>query len=118
MDLFAEPTLRANPKAVAHDQHSNQQGRINGWSAGVAVVRSEVLVEFAQVEKPINPAEHVARWDVVFEVEGVEERRLSGVLTSHHRCEFRWIDRRSVDHLQMIDSTEFFNGIRHKPTFD
>ena len=114
MDLFAEPTLRANSKAVAHDQHPDQQGRINGWSAGVAVVRSEVLVQFAQVEKPINPAEHVARWDVILEVEGVEERRLSGVLTSHHRCGFRWIDGKSVDHLQMIASTEFFNGIGRK----
>jgi hypothetical protein len=59
----------------------------------------------------------VARWDVVFEVEGVEERRLSGVLTSHHRCEFRWIDGKSVDQLQQPTSTEFFNGIDPKRSF-
>jgi hypothetical protein len=94
----------------------SKAGSTDGRPAGVAVVRSKVLVQFAQVEKPINPAEHVARWDVVFEVEGVEERRLSGVLTSHHRCGFRWIDGNSVDHLQMIDSTEFFNGIDPKRT--
>jgi len=114
VDLFAQPTLRANSKAVAHDQHPDQQRRINGWSAGMAVVRGEVLVQFAQVEKPINPAEHVARRDVVLEVEGVEERRLSGVLTSHHRCGFRWIDGRSVKQLQQSASTEFFNGIDPK----
>ena len=91
VNFFTQPTFRANPKAVADDQHPDQQGRINGWPAGMAVVRSEMLVEFAQVEKPINPAEHVARRDVVLKVEGVEERRLSGVLTSHHRCGIRWI---------------------------
>jgi hypothetical protein len=58
----------------------------------------------------------VARRDVVFEVERVEQGRLPGFLTSHHRCGFRWIDGKSVDQLQPVDSTEFFNGIGQKRT--
>ena len=54
--------------------------------------------------------------DVVFEVEGVEQGRLPGFLTSHHRCDFRWIDGKSVDQLQPVDSTEFFNGIGQERT--
>ncbi|MBY4599942.1 hypothetical protein K3217_30950, partial [bacterium BD-1] len=48
---------------------------------------------------------------------GVEQGRLPGFLTSHHRCDFRWIDGKSVDQLQEADSTEFFNGIDQKRTF-
>ena len=35
-------------------------------------------------------------------------------VTSHHRCDFRWVDGESVDQLQRADLTEFFNGIGHK----
>jgi hypothetical protein len=62
-------------------------------------------MQLAEVQKPVDPAEHVARRDVVFEVEGVEQGRLPGFLTSHHRCDFRWIDGYSVDQLQLAGTT-------------
>ena len=111
MDLLAQPTLGADAKAVANDQHPDQQGWIDGGSPGMAVVRRQVLVQLTQVQELVYAAEKVVCRDVVFEVEGVEQGRLPGFLTSHHRCDFRWIDGKSVDQLQPVDSTEFFNGI-------
>ena len=80
----------------------------------MAVVRRQVLVQLTQVQELVYAAEKVVCRDVVFEVEGVEQGRLPGFLTSHHRCDFRWIDGKSVDQLQPVDSTEFFNGIGRK----
>ena len=53
----------------------------------------------------------MVRWDVLVQVEGVEQWRLAGFLTSHHRVDFRSIDGTSVNQHQMTNSTEFFNGI-------
>ena len=41
--FFAQPALGANAEAVANDQHTDHQLRINGWPACVAVVFSEML---------------------------------------------------------------------------
>lgn len=41
--FFAQPALGANAKAVANDQHTDHQLRINRWPAGVTVVFSEML---------------------------------------------------------------------------
>jgi hypothetical protein len=68
-------------------------------------------MQLTQVQELVYSAEKVVHRDVVFEVEGVEQWRLPGFLTSHHRCEFRWIDGKSVDQFQKADSTEFFKGI-------
>lgn len=80
----------------------------------MAVVRREMPVQLAQIQKLVNAAEQMVCWNVVFQVEGVEQRRLPGFLTSHHRVDFRLIDGKLVDQLQMTDSTEFFNGIGPK----
>lgn len=68
-------------------------------------------MRLAQIQELVNATEQMARWDVVFEVERVEQRRLTCFLTSHHRSNFHLIDGKSVNRLQMTDSTEFFNGI-------
>ncbi|ALN90168.1 hypothetical protein LG3211_1192 [Lysobacter gummosus] len=74
-------------------------------------MRSEVPMQFAQVQELINAAEQMVRWNVIFKVEGIEQRHLAGFLASHHRVDFRSIDGTSVNQHQMTDSTEFFNGI-------
>ena len=51
----------------------------------MSVVGSEVLVQFAQIEELVDPAQQVVGWNVVFQVERVEQRRLPGLLTTHHR---------------------------------
>jgi len=75
-----------------------------------------VPVQLAKVQELIDPAEQMVRWNVVFQVESVEQRRLADFLTSHHRVDFRSIDGTSVNQHQPADSTEFFNGIDPKRT--
>ncbi len=64
-------------------------------------------VQLAQVQELVDAAEQMVRWNVVFQVEGVEQRRLADFLTSHHRVNFRSIDGMSVNQHQVTDSTEF-----------
>ena len=93
----------------------DQQRRIDRRPARVAVVRGEVPVQLAKVQELIDAAEQMVRWNVLFQVEGIEQRRLADFLTSHHRVDFRSINGTSVDQLQMTNSTEFFNGIGPVP---
>ena len=43
----------------------------------MAVVRSQMLMQLAQIEETIDAAQEVIGRDVVFEIEGVEQRRLA-----------------------------------------
>ncbi|WP_454259082.1 hypothetical protein [Pseudoxanthomonas mexicana] len=49
-------------------------------------------MQLAEVQELIDPAEQMVRWNVVFQVENVEQRRSADFLTSHHRVDFRSID--------------------------
>jgi hypothetical protein len=69
MDFFAQPALRADAEAVAHDQHADHQLRIDRWAARVAVERREVIAQFSEVEEAIDAAQQVIAWDVIVEVE-------------------------------------------------
>ena len=42
-------------------------------------------MQFAEVEELVDPAEQRGSWNVIFQVEGVEQGRLPDFLTSHHR---------------------------------
>jgi hypothetical protein len=114
--LFAQATFRANAEAVANDQHTNDQCWIDRRSARVAVVRSKVLVQFAQIDELVDTAQQAVGWTVVFKVERVEQRRLPDLLTTHHPDEFRSTDGESVDQLHVANSIEFFNGIGRERT--
>jgi len=73
VDFFAQAPLRADAEAVADDQHPGHQFRIDGWSASVAVVVGEVLVEIAWIEMLINSAKEAILWDAAFKIEGIEK---------------------------------------------
>jgi len=83
--FFAQPTLRANPEAVAHDQHADQQYRVNRRTARVAVVRGQMRMQFAQIEKLIDTTKQMICGNVIVKIEGVEQGGLCSLLTSHHR---------------------------------
>ncbi len=42
-------------------------------------------VQFAQVKELVDPAKKMVGRNVIFQVEGVKQRRLAYILTSHHR---------------------------------
>lgn len=115
-DVLARPTLGADAKAMAHDQHPDQESRSKGGTDGVAVVRREMLVQLAQIEELVDTATQVVRWAVIFEIERVEQWDLPGFLASHHRVYFRSNNGTSVDQLRMTDSTALCFGIGQKRT--
>ncbi len=45
MDFFAQPTLGSNAKAIADQQHADQQLRINRWTACVAIKSGQILAD-------------------------------------------------------------------------
>jgi hypothetical protein len=69
MGLFAQPPLGANTVAIAHDQHADHQLRVNRRTPNRAVEIGEVVAQFAKIEAPINAAQKVIGWDVIFKVE-------------------------------------------------
>ncbi len=84
MHFLTQPALGANAKAVTHDQHTNQQFGIDRWTSGVAVARSQVPTQLAQVEKAIDAAQQMTGWNVSVEIERVEQLVLTTTLLSHH----------------------------------
>ena len=86
LDFLAQPPLKADAIAVAHDQHPDHQLGINRWPADLAVEWRELLAKFAQYPRHhrIDPAQQVARWNAPFEVEQVKQLTLIARLTTHH----------------------------------
>src|ERR1700683_2868715 len=91
MHLLAQPSLRANPEAVADQQHPYHQLWVHRWAPSVAVVRFEVLVQICQIEESINLAEHLVRGNMVVEVEGVKQSVLLAAPLSHHAGALPWL---------------------------
>ncbi len=77
----------------------------------MAVVRRQVLVQFASIEERVDPSQQMVGRNVVVQVKRIEKWRLPGLLKTHHRDKFRSIDGMKFDQVQTFDSTEFFNGI-------
>src|SRR5208283_1471391 len=84
MHFLAQTSLRTDPEAVAHQQHSHHQLGINGWSARMAIRRREMLAQIRQVEKPVNAPEQMLRGHMLIEVEGIKESVLVAAALSHH----------------------------------
>lgn len=68
-------------------------------------------MQLAQVEELIDATQQVIGWNVIIQIERVEQRSLSGLLTSHHRGELHCADGGLVNQLRPAHSTEFINGI-------
>ncbi len=83
MDFLAQPALRADAQAVADDQHADHEFGIDRGPASVAVERSQMLAQFAEIEETVNAPQQVIVWDVVFEVECVEQLVLNNAPTHH-----------------------------------
>lgn len=85
MDLLEEPSLGPNAEAVPHDQHANQQIRIDRGAACVAVERSQVMPDTGQIDEAVDGSQQVIVGDVILHGELVEQRALRLLLRSQHR---------------------------------
>lgn len=57
MYLVTEPALGADAEAVANDQHPDHQLRVNRGTARVAVERSEMLAQLAEIKEMIDASQ-------------------------------------------------------------
>lgn len=71
-------------------------------------------MQLAQIEETIDAAQEVVVRDVVFEIEGVKQRRLACILSSHHLVSPHSPDGKVVDQLPQPSSIVFFNRIGRK----
>src|SRR5262249_25095940 len=85
-DLLAQPPLEADAIAVADDEHSDHQLRIDRGSTDVAVERRQLLAKVGQHPSHnwIDAAQEMIRGNVFFEVEKIEQLALINRLTTHH----------------------------------
>lgn len=83
MNFVTQPTLRPDAEAVADDEHPDHALGIDRWPAGVAAERRKMLTKFAEIEEAAHASKQVITWDVIVEVECVEELILNGCLTHH-----------------------------------
>jgi hypothetical protein len=84
MHLLAEPSLGPDTEAVADDQHSDHQLRIDRRPACRAVMGRQLLPHTIEVKQTIDPAQKMVGRDVILKTEIVEETALIRRLTTHH----------------------------------
>jgi hypothetical protein len=84
MNLLAEPPLGPDANAVADDQHSDHQLRVNRGPSNLTVKGLQSLMETLEVEMPINAALYMIGRNVVVEAEIVKQLSRCR-LNAHHR---------------------------------
>ena len=64
MHLLAEPPLRPDAEAIAHQQHPDEEFRVDRRPPRMAVEIGEVAADAGQVHEPINGPQQVVLWDL------------------------------------------------------
>ena len=72
--------------AVAHQQHPDQQFRIDRWPADGAVERREMRPQPIQLHEAVDGPQHVVGWHVPIQRELIEQGRLIDPPFAHHHC--------------------------------
>src|SRR5207344_1365242 len=85
-DFLAQPPLKADAIAVAHDQHPDHKLWINRRPADLAVERCQLLTKSSQqpCHHRIDPAQQMTSRNALFKVEQVEQMALIARLPTHH----------------------------------
>ncbi len=97
MHFLAQAAFRTDAVAVADDQHPDHQFRIDRGPTRVAVILGQVLTQLAQIEALVDAAKQVILWNVIFEIEGVEQSILAIGLKPHHIKVLHSFDMRNIN---------------------
>jgi hypothetical protein len=54
VDLFAQPPLGADPKAITDDQHPDHQFRIDRWATNRTVKGGQLPPQIAKLDEPVD----------------------------------------------------------------
>src|SRR6266446_6743318 len=84
MDLLAEAALGANGEAIADDQDSDHELRIDRGPANRAIERLQRLPYIAQIKEAVDPPQQMIIGNVILQAE-VIEKLLRCRLRPHHR---------------------------------
>src|SRR3990170_6345788 len=88
LNFLGEPALGADAIAVAHDEHTDHEFRIDRGASDVAVVGLEFLVKVGQCSrhKHVDPSQKMVVWNAIIEAELIEQLSLiPSPATHHHR---------------------------------
>ena len=84
VDLLAQPPLRPDAQAVAHQQHADQQLWIDRRTADRAVEAGQVRPDALQVDEAVDGTEQVVLRNMPLQAELVEESALICPPLAHH----------------------------------
>src|SRR5580693_5972836 len=84
VDFLAQPPLRSNAEAIAHDQHSDHQLWINRWPANRAAECRQFPSHILQLDEPVDGAQQMISWNVPLWRKLIEQRSLFDLPMSHH----------------------------------
>jgi hypothetical protein len=87
LNFLGEPALRADAVAVAHDEHTDHELRIDRGTPDLAVVGLQLLVEVGQSSRhdQVYPAQKMTLRNAIIEAELIEQLTLVPPLPPHHR---------------------------------
>src|SRR5215468_5743514 len=110
VNLFAQPSFRADAEAIAHDQHSDQQFWIDRRPSRLTVKGRQMPPNPAQVDKAIDRPQQMLLGHMPFERELVEQSILLDLPLPHHRLPPSRRDlTKSANYTTILQ--EFFNTI-------
>ena len=84
MNLFAKPSLGADPAAVANDEHADHQFGINRGPANRAIERPQLLSNIAQIKKPIDATQQMIVGNVILKAKVVKQSLWRRLRPHHH----------------------------------
>lgn len=85
MPLLAKPPLGPDTEAIAHQQHPDEEFRVDRRPPGMAVEIGEVAADPGQVHEPVDGAQKVVLRKMILQRELVKQRPLRFLPQSYHR---------------------------------
>src|SRR5215469_16247940 len=84
-DLFAQPPFRADPKAVADNQHTDKRLRIDRRSSRLTVKGCQVFPNPIELDKAIDRTQQMCLGYMPFARELIDQSVLLDLPLPHHR---------------------------------
>ena len=85
MNFFTKTPLGTDAQAVTDNQHADHEFGINRGPTEMAVIGLQRRPDFAQIQKRIDPAQHMIFRDMIFQAEIVKQL-LRSYLRSQHQA--------------------------------
>src|SRR5262245_54471653 len=85
MHFLTQPPFGSNTKAIAHDQHPDEQLRIDRGAAHSAVERRQMFADVGQVDEAVDRPEEMICRHMLLKAEAIEKLFLHHRPLTHHQ---------------------------------